>query len=360
MFGKIIKIHSDFYYVKVENDIYECKIREKLKKEKAEIFVGDLVTIDDVKTLSKHAVIVEILERKNYLPRPCIANIDQVIVIASVKEPELDFTQLNRYLVQASINNIPAIICINKSDIMNNESLKDEVFNIYEPLGYKVIFTCAITGMGIDELLIHMNNKVSVFCGNSGVGKSSILNRISPDLNLRTGEVSSKMSRGKHTTRHVEIIDMEVLGNKINVADTPGFSYLRFDSLLPVDIAPHFPEIKKYLEDCYFSDCLHLHESKCNVLNNMDKIVSSRYESYKTFVSEAFEFKKQLTYSGHKVEKRTKTMDSGQSEKIKIVKLGSQQREKSRKTNKQSLNCILILEDAYYNNDDGSGIEGNT
>ncbi len=165
LIGKIIKIHSDFYYVDVkkENTIFECKIREKLKKEKAEIFVGDTVRIEKISSGKNQAAITEVFPRKNYLPRPSIANVDQAIIVAAVSQSKLDFVQLNRYLCHAKLYDIPAVICINKSDLDETEKFRQTVLDIYTNLGYKVFFTSALTGLGIEELINALESKVSVY-----------------------------------------------------------------------------------------------------------------------------------------------------------------------------------------------------
>lgn len=343
MIGKIIKIHSDFYYVKTEkNKILECKIREKLKKEKTEIFVGDAVKVDE------SAAIVEVLPRNNYLARPSIANIDQIVVVASLFQPELDFVQLNRYLCQAKLYDIPAIICINKSDLDKDDEFKQKILNIYENLGYKVVFTSALTGFGVEDLKLALKSKLSVLSGMSGVGKTSLLNKIHPDLRLKTKETSHKTGKGTHTTRHTEILEVQGL----QIADTPGFSYLKFDTVLPSVINELFDEIKNLSGNCHFSDCLHISEENCNVLANLGKIHSSRYESYKIFAEEALEYKERLYKEGHKQEKFSKSIDAGSKETKQLVKLGSQARKKSRNTEKQKFNHVSILDEVYYNQED--------
>jgi len=348
LIGKIIKIHSDFYYVKVENNIFECKIREILKKEKTNIYVGDIVRVE-TDTLA----IVEVLPRTNYIPRPSIANIDQVIVVAALLQPKLDFIQLNRYLCQAKLYNIPTIICINKSDLEKKPQLKQEISEIYENLGYKIVFTSAMTGAGIDELTDELKSKVSVLSGMSGVGKSSQLNKIYEGLRLRTKEVSSKTSRGTHTTRHVEILEVPTeSGEILQVADTPGFSYLKFDTIMPSFVNTLFPEILELSSACYYSDCLHINEEGCNVLANIDKIHITRYESYKIFLQEAMEYKEKIANQGYKEEDTIKHLDASGKEKKQLVKLGMKARKESRKTAKQKINQVLISDDIYYNDED--------
>ena len=318
-FGKVIKKHSDFIYVKSDAELFECKIRERLKKEKIEILVGDNVKIEEINPENNQAVITEVLERNNFLSRPAIANIDQIIIVASLFEPELDFIQLNRYLCMAKLHDIPAIICINKIDIDKNTDKKSKIPGIYEPLGYKIIFTSALEGLGMENFKKLLSDKTSVLSGMSGVGKSSLLNNLCPYLNLKTKDVSFKLKRGTHTTRHVELIS---ISDSTYVADTPGFSYLKFDNIMPNKVNDLFNEIKALSKECYFSDCLHLNEKNCNVINNLDKIDSTRYESYKIFVEEAFEHKKKITYSGTKKEEVTKFIDAPGRKKTKLIKLG--------------------------------------
>ncbi len=351
--GRINKIHSNFYYVKAENQLYECMLREIIKKEKQSVFVGDTVKLEEINHETNQAVITEVFDRNNYIPRPSIANIDQIVIVCSVKKPVLDYIQLNRYLTHAGIYQIPVVICINKSDLVKDRDVIEQVLNIYEPLGYKIIFTSAKSEEGVENFKNALKDKVSVLCGASGVGKSSLLNTISPNLALKIGKISNKSKRGTHTTRHTEII--ELIDDNENaiaeVADTPGFSYLKFDNILPDDVDDYFTDIKKLANECKYADCLHIHEDGCNVKANMEELNPIRYDSYKIFVEEAKEYKQKLTFSGHKVEENSKIIDSQDNEKIKIVKLGINAREKSRKHKKQKLNPISILDDTYYNND---------
>jgi len=353
LIGKIIKIHSDFYYVCIENKIFECKIREKLKKEKTEIFVGDLVRIETEISNINQAAIVEVLPRTNYLPRPSIANVDQVIIVAALAQSKFDFGQLNRYLCQAKLYDIPAVICINKSDLEKTLKFKQKIIDIYENLGHKVVFTSALTGLGVEELKKIFESKVSVLSGMSGVGKTSLLNKIHPDLKLKTKEISSKTGRGTHSTRHVEIMEIHTeKGETLNVADTPGFSCLRFDTIIPTVINELFDEIKELSSGCNFSDCLHINEEGCNVLANLSTIDSTRYESYKVFIQEAVEYKEKIRKEGHKEEKSSKSIDTGSKEIKQFVKLNTQARKTARNTEKQKINLVSILDEVYYNQED--------
>lgn len=353
MIGNIIKIHSNFYYVSVADRVMECKVREKIKKEKIDVLVGDFVRVEEVGINSGEGVITEVLERKNHIKRPAIANIDQVIIISAINQPHLDFVQLNRFLTLAELNNIQPIICINKFDLEDIDNIQTKMDKVYKHLGYKTIFTSAIENYGIDNLKTILKDKKSVFCGISGVGKSTLLNKLVANANLRTGEVSLKNDKGTHTTRHVELLQLKDIENTF-VADSPGFSYLKFDNILPYEINSFFPEIKELATGCKFSNCLHTHESDCNVIANIKNIDTTRYESYRIFIEEALEYKEKLYQSGHKVEKKTKVKDSNQSEKIKLVKFSAEAREKSRKQKNQKLNQLnrlSTIDDSYYNID---------
>ena len=320
--GQIFKIHSDFYYVNSNNSIFECKIREVLKKQKQKIFVGDYVEFND-------GAIEKILPRRNFIPRPTVANIDRIIIISAVKEPELSFSQLNRYISFAKYYNIEAVLCFNKNDLSEDDKIIEKVFSIYEPLGYDILFTSALEGYGIDEFKKILQGKISVLCGSSGVGKSSLINAISPELKLRTKRVSEKTARGVHTTRHSEIISLDEYSR---IVDTPGFSNLKFDFLMPNEVDLLFDEISRYKKSCKFQDCLHLSETGCAVKENLDKIDDTRYQSYKEFVTEALEYKERVKYQGLKVESAHK-----QKHNKTAVKISSRKRQSARNTLKQNV-----------------------
>lgn len=331
MQGQIFKIHSDFYYVNAPDGVFECKIRDVLKKQKAQIFTGDFVELESINIDSKQAFISKVLNRKNFIPKPKVANIDKIVIVSAIKEPSLDFEQLNRYLCFCEYYGIKPVLCFNKNDLKDDSAIVDDIKKIYEPLGYEIIFTSAKEKDGIEELEAVLENKITVFCGLSGVGKSSLANAINPDLNLKTKEVSTKTDRGTHTTRHCEIVELELgSGKKAKLVDTPGFSHLRFDFLMPAEISRLFPEIEKFNNSCKFSDCLHEKETGCNVLKNLDKIDKTRFESYLQFTKEAKDYKTQVTYSGKKTESRTKTLHNKT-----VAKISDKKRQISRKTANQ-------------------------
>lgn len=319
LIGIIIKIHSDFYYVKVAENLIECKVREILKKEHIDVYVGDKVCLEEFCSESNQAVITKVLERKNFIKRPAIANIDQIVVVTTLKDPYVDFTQLDRYLSYAKLHSIPAIICVNKSDLLKSEKEKESLKSVYEPLGYKIIFTSAIKKTGIEDLEQALRQKISVLCGSSGVGKSSILNAIHPQLHLKTRQISKKTKKGTHTTRHTEIIEVKLNNETLQVADTPGFSYLKFDNTMPEKIKDLFAEIKELSISCHFNNCLHIEETDCNVLNNIDNISKSRYESYKAFIKEAIEYKEKMQKSSHKEKRDSKLLILNLMKNLKLL-----------------------------------------
>lgn len=320
--GQIYKIHSDFYYVDDGNSYHECKIREVLKKQRERILVGDFVEFEN-------GVIKNILQRKNFIKRPSVANIDQIIIVSALKEPELDLHQLNRYIALAKYYDIETVLCFNKDDLKWDKHLREKIKKIYEPLGYKIAYTSATEHNGIKNFEKILDGKTSVLCGNSGVGKSSLVNAINPNLNLRTKQVSEKTQRGTHTTRHCEIIK---LNDTSRIVDTPGFSNARFDFLLPADVDLLFPDIAKFRNECKYSDCLHINEDGCNVLTNIEKIDPTRYESYLTFVDEAKEYKERVKYEGKKQEHAKKLVHNRQ-----IAKISEKKRQSARNTLKQQI-----------------------
>lgn len=347
--GQIYKIHSDFYYVKCDNELYECKVREILKKQKEKILVGDFVELDEINQSRKTAVIKNIYPRKTFLTRPSVANIEQVVIISSVKEPDLDFEQLNRYICFAKYHKIKTKLCFNKNDLSEDDSVIEKIFEIYEPLGFEIVFTSALEKLGIEDFVELLGTKLTVFCGNSGVGKSSLINSICPNLNIRTKEVSEKTQRGVHTTRHSEIVEigkrrkekgerdephspLTTHHSSIRIIDTPGFSNVKFDFLMPNKVDELFDEIKQYKNKCKFKDCLHMTEEGCNVLANIDDIDLSRYQSYLSFVNEAKEYKEKTKLQGTKKETTKKEGLNRQ-----VAKISAQKREVSRSTFKQNI-----------------------
>lgn len=322
MEGQIYKIHSDFYYVDDGVNSFECKIREILKKQREKILVGDFVEFEN-------GVITSIIPRKNFIKRPSVANIDQIVVVSALKQPDLNLHQLNRYIALAKYYKIPTVLCFNKEDLKWEKELSEKIKSIYTPLGYKIVYTSAKELKGIQAFEKLLQGKTSVLCGNSGVGKSSLVNAINPSLNLRTKEVSEKTQRGTHTTRHCEIIK---LNDTSKIVDTPGFSNVRFDFIMPSDVDLLFSDIAQYRDECKYSDCLHVSEDGCNVLKNIDKIDETRYESYLAFLDEAREYKERIKFEGKKEEHSKKTVHNKQ-----IAKISEKKRQSARNTLKQKI-----------------------
>lgn len=282
--GKIVKALSGFYYVLSGNEIYQCRGRGVFRKNKITPLVGDEVEFQVENDTEGY--ILKVKERKNELVRPPIANVDQAILVFSVAEPEFSTALLDRFLVLIEYHHIRPIICLTKLDLADDEEKRkvEQYANDYRQTGYHVLLTSSETEEGIDKLLPYLEGEISVFAGQSGVGKSSLLNALRPDLTLKTNEISSHLGRGKHTTRHVELIH---IGNGL-VADTPGFSSLEFTEIEAEDLNDCFPDIQKISENCKFRGCLHLSEPKCAVKASVEKgdIPSYRYEHYKEFLEE--------------------------------------------------------------------------
>jgi ribosome biogenesis GTPase / thiamine phosphate phosphatase len=282
--GKIIKALSGFYYVANEDGIVQCRGRGVFRKNKITPLVGDEVVFQAENDTEGY--ILEVKDRKNELVRPPIANVDQAILVFSAVEPGFSTALLDRFLVLVEYNHIEPLICITKMDLTNEEqqSQLEEYAEDYRKAGYEVIFTSSETSEGLEKLKPHIEGKISVFAGQSGVGKSSLLNAIRPDLELKTDDISSHLGRGKHTTRHVELITI----NNGLVADTPGFSSLEFTEIEAEELNSCFPDIRETSEDCKFRGCFHMAEPKCAVKAAVESgtLPGYRYQHYKDFLLE--------------------------------------------------------------------------
>lgn len=274
MEGIIIKNQSNDYTVRTKNGINVCKPRGKFRKNNITPLVGDNVIIDDVNNY-----LLEIKPRKNYLIRPTIANVDIAIIVTSVKEPNFDSNLLDKLLTIISYNNIKPIICLTKLDLLNEEEEKviTNITSYYQKIGYKVV-----TNNDIKEIKEIIKNKITVFAGQSGAGKSSLLNKLDKTLYLETNEISKALGRGKHTTRCVTLYDV---GGAL-VADTPGFSSVDFRGMEKIDIRDNMKEMFDNLEKCKYRDCMHIKEDDCEVKRLLEKgeILESRYNNYKLFI----------------------------------------------------------------------------
>ena len=279
MQGKIVKGIAGFYYVHVvESGLYECKAKGVFRKEKIKPLVGDIVEIDILDEEEKKGNIVEILERKNELIRPAVANIDQALVVFAVTKPKPHFNLLDRFLIMMESKDIPVILCFNKKDIATEPEIQ-ELKDIYESCDYQMVFTSALQKENVDELKELLRGKTTAIAGPSGVGKSSLINIFQPDANMETGSISEKIERGKHTTRHSELIWIE---DDTYIMDTPGFSSLYTNEFEKEELKYYFREFEEYEGQCKFLGCDHIHEPNCAVKQALEegKIHPVRYKNY--------------------------------------------------------------------------------
>ena len=272
MQGQIIKNVSNDYTVLANNKKYVCKARGKFRKLNLIPLVGDNVLFDE-----DNNYILEILPRKNSLVRPPVSNIDQVIIVTSVKKPDFDTNLLDKMLCIVEFNNIKPIICLTKLDLLDDKEEINGYIDYYKSIGYDVIINTEL-----DRLKSLIKGKINVFTGHSGAGKSTLLNKLDSSLNLKTDEISLALNRGKHTTRHTELINV----CSSWIADTPGFSSLEFTSMTNSDIRDNFTEFNEYKDDCKYKDCMHNLEDVCEIKNkvNDNTILKSRYENYLKFI----------------------------------------------------------------------------
>ena len=291
MQGKIVKGIAGFYYVHVvESGVYECKAKGIFRKDKKKPLVGDDVEIEVLSEVEKTGSIINIFERKNELIRPAVANIDQALVVFAAAKPSPHFNLLDRFLVMMQTKEIPVILCFNKEDIASEEKLS-ELAEIYEKCGCQLIFVSAKEEKNIETLRRMLEGKTTAIAGPSGVGKSSIINLLNPKANMETGSISRMIERGKHTTRHSELI---YIGEDTYLMDTPGFSSLFLENIEKEDLKYYFPEFTPYENTCKFNGCCHIHEPGCEVKKALEegKISKMRYDDYCMFYEELAQQKK--------------------------------------------------------------------
>ncbi|NMB01000.1 MAG: ribosome small subunit-dependent GTPase A [Firmicutes bacterium] len=279
--GIILKGVGGTYVVQTSQGRVACTLRGKLRLKDSRVLVGDRVEVS-LSADGKSGVVEAVLPRKSELIRPPIANVDQVLVVFAVQNPEPNYLLLDRILVQAELMNLGIVIVLNKGDL--NPSLAEELRTAYSNISYPTFVTSATEKKGLGEIRELLQGKISTLAGPSGVGKSSLLNALNPDLNLETGEVSVKLQRGRHTTRTVELISF---GHGY-VADTPGFSNLTLEPDQEANLQFAFPEIAKCAQDCHFRSCLHRHEPNCAVKEAVvhGQILERRYNNYLTLLEE--------------------------------------------------------------------------
>ena len=283
--GKIIKGIGGFYYVDTEKGLYECRARGIFRKNKITPLVGDRVSISVVDEENKKGVVEEIEKRDTDLVRPPIANVDKALIVFAIKNPAPNLSLLDRFIVLAEKENLEIVIVFTKVDLDADGELLEELKSIYEVSGYKVIPVSNKLKLNIDKIKEELKENTVVFAGPSGVGKSSLLNEVDKNFELKTGEVSDKIKRGKHTTRHAELLKLECGGM---VADTPGFSSLTLDDIDESELKEYFIEFDKH-DDCRFgSRCIHENEPSCAVKEAVEngEISKKRYESYIQLLNE--------------------------------------------------------------------------
>lgn len=279
MIGKIMKGIAGFYYVGVvESGVYECKAKGIFRKDKIKPLVGDDVEIEVLNEEEKLGNIVKILPRRSELIRPAVANIDQALVIFAAREPKPNLSLLDRFLVIMEKQDIPVIICFNKQDLCDEEEV-GRLKGIYEACGYPVVLASAKQGEGIEEIKSLLRGKTTTVAGPSGVGKSSLTNLLQNEVQMETGEISKKLGRGRHTTRHSQIIQIE---EDTWLYDTPGFTSFYVEEIEKEELRFYFREFSKYEGTCRFQGCTHTHEPGCMVKNALEegKISKERYENY--------------------------------------------------------------------------------
>ena len=279
MQGKIVKGIAGFYYVHVvESGVYECKAKGVFRKDGQKPLVGDNVEIDVLEEEEKTGNIIKILPRKNELIRPAVANVDQALVVFAVTKPKPHFNLLDRFLIMMESKKVPVILCFNKKDIAGNPQIQ-ELREIYENCGYPIVFASARKEENISGIKAFLEGKTTVIAGPSGVGKSSIINLLQNDIRMETGEVSRKIDRGKHTTRHSELI---TINENSYIMDTPGFSSLYVNEFEKEELKYFFTEFAPYEGHCRYNGCVHVHEPGCAVKEALEKgeIHKVRYDNY--------------------------------------------------------------------------------
>ncbi|MBD3884318.1 small ribosomal subunit biogenesis GTPase RsgA [Phormidium tenue FACHB-886] len=332
--GTVLAVQANYYWVRLDDPAAPaaellCTRRTRLKKIGQQVMVGDRVQVEEPDWAGKRGAIARVLPRHTELDRPPIANVDQILLVFALEEPTLDPFQLSRFLVKAESTSLTVLLGLNKSDLATPEA-QAEWRDRLQTWGYEPVLLSLRSGMGLDQLHACLNQQITVVSGPSGVGKSSLTNYLIPAVEQRIGEVSGKLSRGRHTTRHVELFELPTGGL---LADTPGFNQPDLNCA-PIDLAQYFPEARQRLAEatCQFSNCLHRDEPNCAVRGDWE-----RYEHYLVFLDEVIDHQTAINRTGD-AESTTKTMTSGDGQVRSEPKLASKKyRRPSRRTEKQVL-----------------------
>lgn len=285
MQGKIIRGIAGFYYIHVPSlGIVECKAKGIFRNKKVKPLVGDNVVVEILDEEKKLGNITEIVQRENQLIRPAVANVDQAVVIFAASFPKPNLNLLDRFLLMMETQDIPTIVCFNKADDID-EATADNLVKHYQRSNSRLFVTSTVTGQGMEEFRKELIGKTTVFAGPSGVGKSSVMNTLFPEAKMEIGEISEKIKRGKHTTRHSELF---YLGQDTYLMDTPGFTSLALPEIEKEELKEYYPEFWAYRDGCRFLGCVHISEPDCRVKEALERgeISSKRYENYKQFYDE--------------------------------------------------------------------------
>ncbi|ANV83521.1 ribosome small subunit-dependent GTPase A [Picosynechococcus sp. PCC 7003] len=347
--GTVTAVQANFYHVQLQAGAGHllCTRRARLKKIGQRVMVGDQVIVEEADFQDRRGAIAQVLSRRTVLDRPPVANADQLLLVFALAEPSLDPWQLSRFLIKAESTGLPLLLGLNKQDLLSTTEQQSWAERLQQ-WGYRAVFFSVIQDAGMADLEARLKDKITVVAGPSGVGKSSLINRLIPQVALRVGEVSGKLQRGRHTTRHVELFSLPQGGL---LADSPGFNQPDW-SVLPQDLGGYFPEIRAQLkeENCQFKDCLHLQEPNCAVGRDWE-----RYEIYEKFLEEAIAYR----------EAQQQQRDEEDNLKVKITAAGKQiqepklatkkYRRTSRRERHQNLKDLYEKQslDELYGDDDG-------
>lgn len=353
--GVVVSQQANFFYVKVGDDEIACHMRGRLKKAGETPLVGDRVSVvleplvpgeplpppragslvlpEAMERGIRRGFIDAILPRHHVLERPAIANVDQLLIVMAADSPPFSPFLLDKFLIVASKSGLEPVIVINKRDLVAPERLA-EIVGLYARLGYRV-FTTQASKEGVRELTAGLAGKVTVLAGPSGVGKSSLVNSLHPGLELNTSEVSTKLQRGRHTTRHAALYPLPEAEGAL-LADTPGFSFLALDGVSPAELGWLFPEMAPHIPHCKFPSCLHVHEPQCAVKEAPD-VAPERYESYLRLLDECAAWEKEAAERSSKEELAHKQRSGRQGQMGRLVKVDAAAREGDRRTRNQQL-----------------------